>query len=164
MEREIVSRAYRYLLSLEVDGSDRENLVDSLEDEEFPIRERLGEAEMVRQIREGELRFDCLSEARLPWFAGCIEVLSIHLSEYVIGLELEEGRNKEGTRTHVAITKYAGRMGDVIAVPLDHRIEFPSGEITPLEENQAYLEKHFGELPRWAQDAYRIKFPALRRL
>jgi hypothetical protein len=164
MDRDIASRAYHYLLDLEVDGSDRENLVDSLEDEEFPIREVLGETEMVRQIKEGRLVFDQGSSAPLAWFRQCIEVLSVHLSEYIIGLEVIESRNKEGTRTDVAITKYAGRMGETIAVPLKHRIEFPSGEITPLEEDLDYLEKHFAALPRWAQDAYRIKFPPLRRL
>jgi hypothetical protein len=164
MDRDVVSRAYHYVLDLEVDGSDRENLVDSLEDEEFPIRELLGEAEMVRQIRDGKLELDHGSSVRWPWFSQCIEVLSVHLSEYVIGLEIEEGRNKEGTRAQVTITKYAGRMGEVIAVPLRHRIEFPSGAITPLEEDLEYLESHFKELPRWAQDAYRIKFPQLRRL
>ena len=37
-------------------------------------------------------------------------------------------------------------------------------EITAGPEDLAYLQAHFGELPRWAQDAYRLKFPELRRL
>jgi hypothetical protein len=164
MDREVVRSAFRYLLELEIDGSDRENLVDSLEDETFPIRELLGEAEMVRQIREGELRFEHGPGPRQAWFAGCIEVLSVHLSEYVIGLELEEGWNAQELRTKVAVTKHAGCRGEVIAVPLAHRIAYPSGEIEPGLEDLGWLRAHFLALPRWAQDAYRIKFPELRLL
>lgn len=164
MDREVRSTLYRYLLDLEIDGSDRSHLIDALEDEEFPLRELLGEKAMVEQIQEGELKMDVTSEKPIRWFAKVIEVLSVHLSEYVIGLELAEGRNAEGTRVQVEVRKYAGRMGEVIAVPLEHKIEFPSGDITPLEEDVKWLEGHFSELPRWAQDAYRIKFPQLRRL
>lgn len=127
MDRRVVDISYRYLVEHEVDGSDRSNLIDSPEDEVFPIRERLGEAAMNAQIRDGTLRFDAQSEVPLPWFPDCLEVLSVHLSEYITGLDLAEGRNAEGIRVQVELRKYAGRRGDVIAVPLTHEIDFRRG-------------------------------------
>lgn len=164
MDREVTSTRYRYLLRHEVDGSDQSNLIDSLEDEVFPIREILGEAVMNAAIKEGVLNFDHESDTRLGWFADCFEVLSVHLSEYIIGLEIAEGRNAEGSRVQVELRKFAGCRGNVITVPMKHRIEFPSGEITPTEEDVDYLRDNWSTLPRWAQDAYRLKFPELRRL
>lgn len=164
MDREVKSIAYRYLLDQEIDGSDIEHLIDSLEDEEFPIREELGEKEMNQAIRDGVLRFDHTGDAQLHWFGECLRVLSIYLSEYIIGLEIAEGRNAAGFRVQVEIRKHAACRGDLIAVPLKHTIDFKSGEIAPGEEDVAYLTKHWVELPRWAQDAYRIKFPELRLL
>src|SRR5687768_2484880 len=98
MDREVTAVAYRYLLDQEIDGSDIEHLIDSLEDEEFPIREVLGEKEMNAAIREGVLHFDHPSEEPLPWFGECLRVLSIYLSEYIIGLVMAEGRNAAGFR------------------------------------------------------------------
>lgn len=164
MDREIKTIAYRYLLEHEVDGSDAGHLIDALEDEEFPIREIIGEKQMVALIRDGMLRFDHPSDSPLPWFGDCLRVLSIHLSEYIIGLEFAEGRNAADFRVEVEIRKYVGRRGDLIAVPLLHTIELQTGDIAPGLEDVRYLETHWTELPRWAQDGYRLKFPELRRL
>jgi hypothetical protein len=164
MDRQVKNVAFRYLLEQEIDGSDIEHLIDSLEDEEFPIREIVGEQEMVAMIREGTLRFDFPTDDQVPWFGECLRVLSIYLSEYCIGLEFAEGRNAEGSRVAVEVRKWVGCRGDLIAVPLRHKIEFPSGDIAPGDEDLSYLTEHWKELPRWAQDAYRLKFPELRRL
>lgn len=127
------------------------------------MREVLGEAQMLAQIDAGELRFDVETEERLPWFTQAVEVLSVHLSEYIYGLEIAEDRDGDGKR-QVEILKYIGRRGDVIAVPLTHTIEFPSGEISPGHEDVDWLAANWSALPRWAQDGFRIKFPELRRL
>lgn len=164
MDREIKSVVYRYLFDLEVDGSDAEHLIDALEDEEFPMREILGEREMNTMIRESALHFDQESHAPLKWFGESLRVLSIYLSEYIIGLEFAEGRNAAGFRVEVEIRKYAARRGDLIAVPLRHSVDFKTGEISAGEEDIGYLIKHWNELPRWAHDAYRLKFPELRAL
>jgi hypothetical protein len=164
MDREVKTVLYRYLLQQDIDGSDAEHLVHAIEDEEFPIREIIGEKTMVEQIKEGMLSFDYESNERLPWFGESIRTMSVYISEYIIGLEFAEGRNAEGSRIAVEIRKYVGRRGDLISVPLTHSIAFPTGEISPGPEDIRYLETHWQELPRWAQDAYRIKFPELRRL
>jgi hypothetical protein len=164
MDREVKTVHYRYLLQQDVDGSDAEHLAHALEDEEFPIREVLGERMMNHQIKEGLLTFDVESDERLLWFPECLRTLSIYLSEYVIGLEFAEGRNAEGSRVSVEIRKHVGRTGELISVPLHHSIDFPSGDIKPGLEDVGYLHAHWKELPRWAQDAYRIKFPELRVL
>ena len=103
MDREVKTVAYRYVLDQEIDGSDAEHLVHALEDEEFPIRELIGEAQMVAQIKDGALAFDHASSERLAWFGECIRTLSVYVSEYIIGLEFAEGRNAEGSRIEVEI-------------------------------------------------------------
>lgn len=164
MDRQVVSIAYRYLLEQEIDGSDIEHLIDALEDEDFPIREVLGEREMNAAIRESTLRFDHPSDTPLPWFGECLRVLSIYLSEYIIGLEFAEGRNAAGFRVEVEVRKYAACRGDLIAVPMKHNVDFKSGEIEVSEEDVPWLRTNWPNLPRWAQDAYRLKFPELRVL
>src|SRR5688572_29923579 len=122
----------------------------------------MGEDVVNAQIRDGNLLFQSETTERLPWFRDVISVLSIHLSEYIYGLELAEDR--EGGKRRVEILKYIGRRGDVIAVPLTYTIEFPSGDVTPGLEDTNWLEANWTKLPRWAQDGLRIKIPPLRRL
>lgn len=157
-----MSVVYRYLMDLEIDGVDRGHLADAIEDEDFPLADAMGAEELDARIRAGRLAIDAETDERLEWFARTIEILSIYLSTYVTGLEIAESR-EDGER-RVEVLKYAGRRGEVIAVPLTWSVAFPSGEIEPGEEDEAWLEKNWSALPRWAQDAYRLKFPMLRRL
>ncbi|MBK6684745.1 MAG: hypothetical protein IPG45_09745 [Deltaproteobacteria bacterium] len=155
---------YRYLLELDIPGSEAGHLIDALEDEPFPPRELLGEAELNRRIRDGELHFEHVSPERLGWFGEALATLSVYLSTYVTGLEIAEARDERGTRTHLEILKHAARKGERIAVPLTYQIAQPSGELEPGDEDLRHLNKVWSTLPRWAQDAYRLKFPELRRL
>lgn len=157
-----MSASYRYLLDVEIDGSERGHLIDALEDEPFELRNILGEAQMNAQLKEGRLLYDGDATERQPWFGEVIEVLSVYISSYIYGLEMAETR-VDGKRT-VELLKHIGRRGERIAVPLTHTIEFPSGEITPGDEDLDYLEANWAKLPRWAQDGFRIKYPVLRRL
>ena len=157
-----MSARYRYMLDVEIDGSERSHLIDALEDEPFALRDVLGEAQLNALIKEGTLRFDAETEAPLPWFGADIEILSVYLSSYIYGLEIVESR-PEGKR-QIELLKHIGRRGERIAVPLTHTVEFPSGDITPGEEDLDYLQANWQKLPRWAQDGFRIKFPILRRL
>jgi hypothetical protein len=159
-----VATEYRYLLELDIEGSERSHLIDALEDEELPLRELLGEDVMVAQIKDGELHFEHESPTPLAWFPEALATLSVYLSSYVIGLEIAETRDERGTRTGLEVMKHAARRGERIAVPLQYRLAYPSGELEPGDENLQHLEKVWATLPRWAQDAYRLKFPELRRL
>lgn len=155
---------YRYLFEVDVAGAERGHLIDALEDEVFPPRDLLGEAELNRRIQEGELHFEHVSPERQGWFGEALATLSVHLSQYVTGLEVAEVRDERGARTHLEVLKHAARRGERIAVPLTYTVAFPSGEIEPGDEDLSHLTRVFGTLPRWAQDAYRLKFPELRRL
>lgn len=153
----------QYLLDLEIDGTESNHLADAIEDEPFPLTDLIGIEAVQAQIRDGRLLFETQSDERLPWFKDAIEILSVYVSSYVTGIELLQTHDEDGKR-HIEILKYVGRKGDVIAVPLTHTIEFPSGDIVPGHEDIGHLEKNWTALPRWAQDAYRLKFPVLRRL
>ncbi len=155
---------YRYLMDLEIDGVERGHLADAIEDEDFPLSDAMGADELDARIRSGRLAIDAEMEERLEWFGRTIEILSIYLSTYVTGLEIAESRDESGTRDQVEVLKYVGRKGEVIAVPVTWTVAFPSGEIEPGEEDEGWLERNWSALPRWAQDAYRLKFPMLRRL
>ena len=157
-----MSASYRYLLDVDIEGSERGHLIDALEDEPFELRRVMGESQMNAQIKEGRLQYDELTTERLPWFGSVIEILSVYLNSYIYGLEMVETR-VHGKRT-IELLKHIGRKGERIAVPLTHTIEFPSGEITPGDEDLDYLEQNWAKLPRWAQDGFRIKYPVLRRL
>jgi hypothetical protein len=153
---------YRYLIEQDIDDSDASHLIDALEDEDLGLRDEIGEASLADQIRGGRILFDAVREAKLEWFKGTIEVLSIHLSQYIYGLEVAETR--DDGRRRIEILKYIGRRGEVITVPLTHTIEFPSGEVRPGLEDLTWVQSNWRTLPRWAQDGFRIKFPELRRL
>lgn len=155
---------YRYMLDLEIDGVERGHVADAIEDEDFPLGDVLGWDVLDEQIRSGRVVWNVETEERVPWFGKVIEVLSVYVTSYVTGVEVAESRDESGTRDGLELLKYVGRKGEVIAVPLTHTVAFPSGVITPGAEDLEHLEKNWEALPRWAQDAYRLKFPELRRL
>jgi len=138
---------YRYLLVHEVDGSDRENLIDSLEDEDFPIREHLGRLRVMKRPdprRRAALR---PSERQSPALVGeAVRTLSVYLSEYIIGLEVAEGRNAAASRVRVDIRKHVGahgRSGGGVAASQES--SSPPETISPGDEDRG------GAYPAWAE-------------
>ena len=158
METKQATKVFRYLLELEIPGTERGHLADALEDEDFALREILGEDQLNRQIRDGVLSFDAEADEKQLWFREVIECLSVYLSTYVTGFEV---RSEVGGIPE-RVLKYVGRRGEVLLVPLDiETVEHGVGRAT---EDVQYLKSHWDSFPRWAQDGYRLKFNELRVL
>lgn len=153
---------WRYSLQLEIDAMDAPVLVDALEDEDFSIRPRIGARELERRIRDGLLDFEAYSVERLEGFEHDIEILSVYLSQYVIGRELEV----HPTRGAPLLRgwKIVGRQGEVVRLALDLRWNAGEQRIDDLDEDVADLTARWSELPEWMRDAMRLKHPGLRRL
>jgi len=156
---------YRYELRVAVEPTDRGTLVDALEDEPFVIGELIGLPEVFRRIGEGELYFEAKSLERIERFDRDIEVLSVYLSQYVIGREYHV-RPTLGAPI-VEGWKVIGRAGEVARLLLDFRHrktqEHQEDEIERDEDMEDMIER-WATLPIWIRDAMRIKYPRLRAL
>ena len=154
---------FLYLLELEINGSEAGHLNDALEEEEFPMRDVLGESELKSQIASGQLSFLAESTERFLWYREAVQCLSAFVSTYVRGIEVLERFDETGGRTSTKVLQYVGRRGEFIVVPLEYEID-DDGIISPGDVRLSYLQENWGELPRWAQDGYRLRFPELRAL
>jgi hypothetical protein len=79
---------YRYVLHVEIPATEVAILVDALDGEAFSLRDRIGRAELLRQLESGELAVDATSEERWPGFQKDIETLSVYLSAPLSGREM----------------------------------------------------------------------------
>ena len=154
---------YLYLIDLEINPSEVSHLNDALEDESFPIRDILGDAELKERIKSGRFVFSADTSQRYLWFRESIQCLSIYVSTYVRGIEVEENFDGQGERLRTKVYEYVGRRGELLIVPLDYTID-EEGVINPGKARVSYLEANWNDLPRWAQDGYRLSFPELRDL
>ena len=79
------------------------------------------------------------------------------------GIEVLERFDESGSRSSTKVLQYVGRRGEYIVVPLEYQID-DDGVILPGEVRLVCLRKTKVELPRWAQDGYRLRYPELRTL
>ena len=70
---------FLYLLELEINGSEAGHLNDALEEEEFPMRDVLGESELKSQIASGQLSF--LAESTESFY-GIAKPFSVYLLSF----------------------------------------------------------------------------------
>jgi hypothetical protein len=154
---------YRYSLHVPVEPTDRGTLVDALEDESFAIGAKIGFPELFRRIDEGELYFEAKSLERIAGFEHDIEVLSVYLSQYIVGREY----HVRPTRGAPLIEgwKVIGRSGEVVRLLLDFRYR-KTGQEDDLEHDEDLedLIERWPSLPLWLRDAMRLKYPRLRAL
>jgi hypothetical protein len=158
-----VRTVYRYLLDQEIDTAEPDRLVEVLASEPFPLRDALGAEELSAQLRRGLLHFEHEGPTRLDWFGDCVRRISGLLALYVVGLESVEQQDGRAPAS-VQISKYLGRRGELLVLPVTYTVELASGAVKPGHEDVGYLEQHWANLPRWAKDAFRLKFPELKRL
>lgn len=154
---------YLYLIDLEINPSETSHLNDALEDEDFPIRELIGDAQLKDQINSGRFTFSTETPDRYLWFRESIQCLSIYVSTYVRGIEVDEHFGSDRERLRTKVYEYIGRRGELVMVPLDYTTD-EDGVITPGKAKVSYLQANWEHMPRWAQDGYRLSFPELRNL
>lgn len=156
---------YRYQLRVPIEPTDQGTLIDALEDEPSVLVERLGRAEINRRIKEGELTFEARSIEKIEAFDRDIEILSVYLSQYIIGREWFV-RPTRGADI-VQGWKVVGRSGEVVRLLLDFRYrpnDQDQEEGIERDEDLEDLIERWSGLPTWIRDAMRIKYPRLRAL
>jgi hypothetical protein len=151
---------WRYLLHVEIHPTDAAVLRDALEDEPFGLKKRLGAAEIDRQIDAFEISVDAQSLERWDDFDKDIEILSVYLSEYIEGTEIQVEPTKGAPVLHA--WKIVGRRGEVVR--LEREVSWDEQSIVVGEEELAPLKKRWASFPEWVRDAMRLKHPHLREL
>lgn len=153
---------FRYRLQVDVEPTDAPVLKDALEDEPFGLRERYGLAEVHRQLDEHNLFFEAASLSRWDDFDSDLEVLSIYLSQYIVGFEVSV-RPTAGAPLLRAYKVVACRgelvrlEAEVVWQPREQSIELG-------EEDLGDLVRRWNDFPEWLRNAMRFKHPATRAL
>lgn len=152
-----------YYLQLPVEGLDRGNLPDALEDEELPLTDLVPLAEVCRQVREGEFTFLHEGEERLREFGKNLEVFSVYLPQVVRGFHLEIESEGDSEKL-LSAEKWLGVKGEVVALPLRLPDSLDPSDLDPEADDLDYLRREWANLPRWVQDGMRRKWGEPRGL
>ena len=159
--------AWRYHLRLRIEGTDRNNLPDCLEDEELALFHYLSREEVYSQVRDGELVFAQSLDGPLPMFAQDLAVLSVYLFQIVKGVEVAERWVGPTEIDDVRAWKVIARQGEWVKVPLRvaERPDEPGAfDVDPDAEDLDVMGAQWETYPQWFQDGMRRKHPTLRRL
>lgn len=146
---------FRYVLQHSIAGEELESLRSGLEDEGgFRLHELVGKGSLEKMLDEGELEIDAWVNERFFAFGPGIEILSVYLPEYVIGVEVAETLDHGLNRRRVECYLYIGRRGELVTVPLEYAVSLDR-EIVPGQEDLPRLRQLWRELPTWARVAYK---------
>jgi hypothetical protein len=156
---------WHYRLRLPVEGADRHNLPDCLEEEELGLFERMDRGEAMEAIRAGRLDFDVTLEAPMPSFREDLATLSLFLFQVVKGFEVAERFVAEGRTDDARAWKIVARRGEWVEVPL---VVADAGDGTFQVDEDAddveILAARWASYPEWFRDGMRRKHPGLRPL
>lgn len=153
---------YRYDLKVEIPATDAAVLLDALEDEPFGLKARLGEAELRRQIRALDLSVQANTEEQWSDFEADINVLSVYLSQYIIGREIFVQPTEGAPRLEG--WKVIGRRGETARLKLDLSWDPADKSVIDGDEDVKDVVRRWPELPEWVRSAMRAKHPTLRAL
>jgi hypothetical protein len=157
--------AWHYRLRLAVEGRDRGNLPDCLEEEDLALFEHLAREDAYAQIRDGLLSFDATFEEPMAEFPQDLATLSTFLFTVVKGIEVAERFVAAGRSDDARAWKVLARQGEWVKVPL--QVETREDGTFHVHEDRDDLEviaARWNDYPLWFQDGMRRKYPALRRL
>src|SRR5579859_4596553 len=132
-------------------------MVDALEDEPFEIGERISKTELGRSLQDGRLLFEAMSVERLAHFERDVGMLSVYLSQYIIGREVFV-RPTQGA----PILKgwmIVGRQGETVRLELDLLWDAGDEKLIDRGVDEEEAAKRWGELPEWARTALRMDHP-----
>ena len=153
---------YRYRLHVDVEPTDAPVLKDALEDEPFGLRERYGLEEIHRQLDEHALLFEAASVERWTDFDSDLEVLSVYLSQYIVGFEVEV-RPTAGAPL-LRAQKVVACRGEVVRLQAAVVWHAREQQLELREEELSDVVARWNEFPEWLRNAMRIKYPSTRAL
>jgi hypothetical protein len=157
--------AWRYHLELEVEGLDRQNLVDALEVEELGLFQDLPREDAYKEILAGRLQYAAARTDPAPGFPRDLSVLSLYLFQVVKGLEVAERYAAENVTDDVRAWKIVARRGEWVKLPLVVEKDDQGRFVVDADrEDLEVMRARWGHYPLWFQDGMRRKHPSLRVL
>jgi len=153
---------FRYRMRVDVEPVDARMLRDALEDEPFGLRERYGMAEIERQLGEHELVVSTSSTERWEDFTSDLEIVSVYLSQYVVGHEIEVTPTKGAPILNA--WKIVACRGESVRLDCDVLWDHRQGRVELHDENLEGIVERWSELPEWLRNALRLKYPRLSAL
>src|SRR5687768_16959023 len=103
---------WRYAFRLELEGSERQDLPDALEEERLALFDLVDRAEAFRHMREGLMVFEAQSPEPLPTFPQDLATLSVYLFKVVKGFEVAERFVAEERSDDARASKIVARQGE----------------------------------------------------
>jgi hypothetical protein len=156
---------WRYAFRLDLEGSERQDLPDALEEEPMALWDLVSRAEAFGKMREGRLAFEARLPEPLPSFPQDLATFSVYLFQIVKGFEIAERFVAEGVTDDVRAWKVVARQGEWVKLPLVVRTD---GEgrfhVDEDADDLEVLAARWGTYPLWFQDGMRRKHPSLRAL
>ncbi len=156
---------WRYRLSVELTGTDRESLPECLEHERLALFEHLPREQVYAQLREGRLQWSESFDEPYRAFPEDAATLSSYLTQTVTGIEVAERFADAGRTDDVRAWKLLAQRGEWVKVPLLVDESAPGKFVV---DDSRYdvdvIAAHWNEYPRWFQDGMRFRFPRLREL
>jgi hypothetical protein len=153
---------YRYRLVVDVEPVDMRMLRDALEDEPLGLRERYGMAELDRQLANFELSFHTSSTKRWDDFEADIGILSVYLSQYIVGHEIEVEPTRGAPRLRAS--KIVGCRGETVRLAVHVHWDHRDKSVALGDEDLEALAERWEQLPEWLRNALRLKHPQLTAL
>ncbi len=153
---------FRYQLDVEIEPVDMRVVRDALEDEPFGLRERYGPEEIERQLQDFGLRFNTSSTDRWSDFDADIEILSVYLSQYIVGYEIEVSPTAGAPK--LTAWKIVGCRGETVRLDAEVQWDHRNDEVVIGEEDVDRLADRWADLPEWLRNAMRLKHPRFRAL
>jgi hypothetical protein len=159
---EVLPTQYRYDLRVEIPATDVSVLIDGLDGEEFSLRDIVGKKELERRIREQDLVVEIETLERWTGLDKDIEVLSVYLSQYIVGRELVIIPTLGAPKIQGFLV--IGRSGETARVALDVRWDPREETVIDEGEDVADLARRWETLPEWLRTAMRAKHLKLAAL
>jgi len=152
--------SWRYQLRVEIPATEAAILKDALAGEPFGLRARLGAEELDRQIAALELHVDAVSAERWQDFEKDLEILSVYLTEYVVGREIHV--QLEAASPRVEAWKIIARRGQTVRLSL--LVDWDGGRIVDRGEDLDDVKRRWASFPEWVRGALRANHPKLSGL
>ena len=156
---------WRYYTRIEIEGTDRQNLVDCLEAEDLACFSFLSRDRLYHQIRSGEIEISASSSEPFPAFPNDLATISFYLFQVVKGIEVVERVVDDEQVDDIRAWKVVARQGEWVKFPLvsvpDEAGRFHIDADAPDLE---VVRARWMDYPQWFHDGMRKQHPVLRDL
>jgi hypothetical protein len=142
---------FRYDLRVEIPATEVAVIADALEGEELSLRERIGDAELSRQLAEQRIEIDARVEERWPDFQREVAALSAYLAEPVSGREIRVEPGPGGPLIEGWLI--LGRRGEAERLALDLAWDAETRSLVDLGVDVDDARRRWRELPEWVRSS-----------